>query len=175
MVGFSPMWDGLIQLRIYLGAANQPMREHEYAATDIRVTGNRWEVVRGQDVPCNSGKATSQETLLLPPEFLIPSPSAGPGSQGSPDPKAAPGQTTGPGGKQGTAGASSGGTAGASQPASPAAAGRPANESGSSGESGGPSAAVVGVGLLGLAGGGLFLARFRRRHAAGPPSSESPS
>jgi hypothetical protein len=166
---YPPMWDGLIQLRIYLGMPDQPVLQHEYAATDLKITGDRWEVVRGKDVPCNSGKAISLETLLLPPDFFSPGPTPSPATTAS------PGQSASPGGDPGSAGASMGGgpttNGGASPPGgSPAAAGKPANPTGSSGARG-AAAAVAAVGILGLVGGGLLLMRLRRHHAEQPPSS----
>jgi hypothetical protein len=64
---YPPQWDGLIQLRLYLGAPDQPARTQRYAATDIRISGDRWEVVRGGDVACDSGTAVSLEDQTLPP------------------------------------------------------------------------------------------------------------
>jgi hypothetical protein len=59
-------WDGLIQLRLYFGAPGRETSTRQYAATDIRVKGKRWTVVRGGDVDCKSGSAISMETLLTP-------------------------------------------------------------------------------------------------------------
>jgi hypothetical protein len=39
-------WDGLLELRIYLGVPNQPTLSDRYATTDIKVTGDTWSVVR---------------------------------------------------------------------------------------------------------------------------------
>jgi hypothetical protein len=59
-------WDGLVQLRMYLGAPNAPTDSASYAATDIQVTGTTWKVVQGASVACNSGKSVSIETILKP-------------------------------------------------------------------------------------------------------------
>jgi len=61
---YPPRWNGLLQLRLYLGAPDQPPYTQTYAATDIRVSGSRWEVVRGGDVACDVGQATSIAELL---------------------------------------------------------------------------------------------------------------
>jgi hypothetical protein len=63
---FRPMWDGLLQLRLFLGAPDQQAYSFTYPATDIKVTGNTWQVVDGGTVACNSGSAESIETILLP-------------------------------------------------------------------------------------------------------------
>lgn len=46
---FPPEWDGLIQLRIYLGAPGQPGLTERYVTADIRVKDQTWSVVRGAD------------------------------------------------------------------------------------------------------------------------------
>ena len=40
-------WDGLVQLRIYLGVPGQPTLNTSYVSTDIQVTGQTWKVVGG--------------------------------------------------------------------------------------------------------------------------------
>lgn len=45
--GFPPQWDGLIQLRMYLGVPNHSTLTASYVSTDIRVTGQVWAVVGG--------------------------------------------------------------------------------------------------------------------------------
>jgi hypothetical protein len=57
------LWDGLVQLRLFWAAPNQGDHTSTYPATDIQVKGDRWTVVRGGDVPCNSGSAS----LSTPP------------------------------------------------------------------------------------------------------------
>lgn len=63
---FHPAWDGLLQVRMYLGAPDNPIYSLTYPAIDIKVTGNTWQAVDGGKVACNSGKAESIETILLP-------------------------------------------------------------------------------------------------------------
>jgi hypothetical protein len=67
---FPPSWDGLVQLRLYLGAPGQPPQTISYASTTIKVTGSTWTVVSGGNVSCTSGQATSIESLLLPKKAL---------------------------------------------------------------------------------------------------------
>jgi hypothetical protein len=57
-------WDGYVQLRVYLGAPDQPPQSITYSATDIKVTGDTWKVVRGGAVPCTKGDAVSLEAVL---------------------------------------------------------------------------------------------------------------
>jgi hypothetical protein len=57
-------WDGLFQLRVYLGAPGLPVDSVHYATADIRVTGDRWALMRGGDAPCKSGSAVSLEAIL---------------------------------------------------------------------------------------------------------------
>ena len=57
-------WDGMVQLRVYLGAPEQPPQSTSYSATDIKVTGDTWQVVRGGAVACTKGDAVSLEALI---------------------------------------------------------------------------------------------------------------
>ena len=59
---FPASWDGLVQLRLYLGAPGLQTLTQTYAATDIQVSGDSWKVVRGGSVPC-AGKAISIEDI----------------------------------------------------------------------------------------------------------------
>jgi hypothetical protein len=62
---YSAQWDGLIQLRIFLGAPNQPIYSAKYDAATIKVSGNKWSLVSGDpNVACGSGSAVSLEQVL---------------------------------------------------------------------------------------------------------------
>jgi hypothetical protein len=74
---FPPAWDGLLQLRLYLSAPDEPAQSLSYAATTIKVTGSTWSVVSGGNVSCNSGAAESIESILLPKKSLA-TPTASP-------------------------------------------------------------------------------------------------
>lgn len=63
---FAPQWNGLLQLRLYLGAPGRPIDSLSYASTTVRVSGHRWRVLDSAPVSCASGKAVSLETILLP-------------------------------------------------------------------------------------------------------------
>jgi len=64
---FPPQLDGLVQLRIFVSAPGKPPYTEKYAATDIRISGDSWSVVRGGTVPCNAGSATSIEDIYQIP------------------------------------------------------------------------------------------------------------
>lgn len=40
-------WEGLVQLRIYLGAPGMPTLSSKYATADLKIEGDTWKVVRG--------------------------------------------------------------------------------------------------------------------------------
>ncbi len=89
MSEYSPKWDGILQLRIYLDAANEPVYSLHYPALDIQVTGSTWHALDGGPVNCHAGTAVSIESILLPASKL----KAPPGSSSS---------TTAPGSSAGT-------------------------------------------------------------------------
>ncbi len=73
---FPPKWDGLIQLRMYLGAPEQSAYSAKYDATDIQVSGSSWKVVQGGASLCAAGSATSNENALIPQSLASASASA---------------------------------------------------------------------------------------------------
>jgi hypothetical protein len=101
---YPPKWDGFLQLRMYLGAANEEQFVLNYPALDIKVTGDTWSA-GGGTVNCDSGSAESLESIVLPPTTTSPT-----RSNGAPS-----GTTTGSGahpsggqnGSDGTAGSNS--------------------------------------------------------------------
>lgn len=64
--GYPAQWDGLVQLRIYLGAPNTPTLTSSYTSADIKVDGDQWQLVQGgtSAADCTSGNAISLEALL---------------------------------------------------------------------------------------------------------------
>jgi hypothetical protein len=70
MTEYSPKWDGILQLRLYLDAANEPVYSLHYPALDIKVTRNTWHALDGGPVDCNAGTAVSIESILLPASTL---------------------------------------------------------------------------------------------------------
>lgn len=75
---YRPMWDGLLQIRLYLGAPDHPIYSYNYPALTVKVTGNTWQQLGGGTVDCSSGKAESLETQVLPSSVLKPKPSSKP-------------------------------------------------------------------------------------------------
>lgn len=63
---FPPRVQGLVELRLYLSAPNEPLNNMSYAVANIRVQGNQWTQVAPTRGACGSGKATSIESTNLP-------------------------------------------------------------------------------------------------------------
>lgn len=54
--------DGYVQLRLYLGTpAAGTLTDHPYDTADLRVDGDRWELVRGGSASCADANQTSEE------------------------------------------------------------------------------------------------------------------
>lgn len=89
---FPPMWNGLLQLRIYYGIPGKSTWTDTYAATDIKVTGSTWRVVRGASVPCTKGTAKPNETFRITPSptGAAASPSSSSSASPSPDSSSSP-------------------------------------------------------------------------------------
>ena len=181
---YPPQWDGFMQFRIYLGAPNQPIYNQTYDATNIKVSGNTWQVVDGASVSCGDGKSVSlEQTLASAFPQLTTSPSSSPAT-GAAAPK--PGSTSGASTKAGTGGAAgaaatgaaatgagaaasagAAGSAGASGPASAPASGAASSAAAalagsSSGKHGGTSAILWIVVVLGVLGAGAVAIQWRR-------------
>lgn len=181
LADYPPKWDGLMQLRVYLGAPNEPAYTAKYDATDIKITGDSWQVVQGASVPCGEGQSVSlEQTLASTYPQLTASPSlagaigATPAKGGtSPGATAKAGAGTSAAGGSGVAGAGAG--AGASPGAGGSALGSAdassgpsgianAASTGSSGSGGGPTAVVwilIVVGVVGIGAAGVLWQRSR--------------
>jgi hypothetical protein len=64
---YPPQWNGLIQLRMYYGAPDEPTYSLRYAASDLLVSsdGGTWTSLDpGPSSACDTGKATSVATIL---------------------------------------------------------------------------------------------------------------
>lgn len=61
---YPPRWNGLVQLRMFLGAPRQATKTDTYNSATIRVSGDRWTLLDGGNAPCNSGTAQSAELVL---------------------------------------------------------------------------------------------------------------
>ena len=171
MAAFPPLLDGFYQLRLILGAAGQPAFRLGYPATDIKVSGGTWTVIRGGNVACNASTATSAEALLPPGSYTspdAPTPSSTGAHVGSSSPAAATSGTAGP---KPASGLSSGptGAGGANDSSSALPGSRAAGASNNSASSNGGNAGAtiaVGVAALGLIGAAILIWR-RRRQANG--------
>jgi hypothetical protein len=62
-----PTYNGLVELRVYLGVPGEATYNATYPATDIQVKGDTWTVVRGGNVACDSGSAVSSLVGTPPP------------------------------------------------------------------------------------------------------------
>lgn len=159
---YPTQWNGLVQLRMFLGAPGQGINNNSYPATDIQVTGSTWKVLRGGGLSCDLAVASLRQAGV--PASLPPTPAV----TGSATSSTSPGShSTGmPGGGTHPSGGSSNATA-------------PGTAGGGAGNSGGGSAAgkasggdlgmtggLVGVAILVLVGAGLLIARYRRRRSA---------
>jgi len=111
---YPPQWDGLLQLRMYFKANNEPVASGEYPSADVRISGDQWTLVRGGGVSCTkSGEAQSVARSLIP-DKLTTTPgiaaSDGPPATSSADASAGiDGGSTGPQTKLATASSTSAG------------------------------------------------------------------
>jgi hypothetical protein len=81
---FPPIWDSLIELRLYLGAPDRPEYEASYAAADLQIKGNTWTLVSGGNDSCTSGTAVSREVILGLPGARAKPPAAATRATGRP-------------------------------------------------------------------------------------------
>jgi hypothetical protein len=90
---FHPVWNGYVQLRMYLGASGAEIYRVHYPTLVIQVSGSHWRAIGGGRVDCNAGTATSIETILLPKSSTSP-----PSSTSSTGPRSSQGTSSSPGG-----------------------------------------------------------------------------
>jgi hypothetical protein len=169
MTEYSPKWDGILQLRMYLDAANEPEYSLHYPALDIQVTGSTWHALDGGPVNCEAGTAVSIESILLPASKL----KAPPGSSSS---------TTTPSGSKAVAGSGTPtstkvaapkvGTASSPTTASPHSVAVDTPSSGHTGEWIAVAAIAAAALLLILV---LARSRSRRRRAGGARTASVPT
>jgi hypothetical protein len=98
---YPPKWDGFVQLRMYLGAADEEEYVLHYPALNLEVTGDTWSAVGGGPVNCTSGTAESLESIVMPTTTTLPTIRTG--SQGT-----ATGSDTHPSGGQSGSSATTG-------------------------------------------------------------------
>jgi hypothetical protein len=159
---YPTQWDGLVQLRIFLGANNQGIQNMTYPTADIQVKGDTWTLLRGGNVPCDVANASLR---------LNGVPSTPPSGAGS---------------ATAASGASSGNHAGASQTVTGSARSgdAPTNGAGGAGKANNVSApgktssggaglgvGIIGVGILVVLGATWLIVRIRRARVAGTTPS----
>jgi hypothetical protein len=175
---FPPIWDHLLELRLYLGAPDTPEDEVGYAAADIQVIGSTWHLVAGGDASCTAGKVESVEVAVgMPGSTAKPKPA--PGGSGNSN---GGGSSTGngSGGPSASAGSSSSGSPGSSSGSGSGGSNQSPGSRPSTGTTVTPVAASgssssTGPALVGFAVGVLVVAAFavgagwwrRRRRATG--------
>jgi hypothetical protein len=76
LTNFPPRWDGLIQLRLFLGAPGQPTLTGTYDDATIKISGDNWSLVQGGSTGCATGSAISSE-MILPSVRALPTPPVG--------------------------------------------------------------------------------------------------
>jgi hypothetical protein len=72
---YHPVWNGMLQIRMYLGAPDQAPYSFTYPTLNVQVTGNTWHAVGGGSVSCARGRSISIESILLPHKTPKPHPS----------------------------------------------------------------------------------------------------
>ena len=94
VTSFPPVWDSLVQLRLYLTDIGQQPLVTKYPTAVIKVTGSTWTLVQGNRNPeCAKGTALSAELVTLPKNLR---PTAPPKATGSPSPGATASSTASP-------------------------------------------------------------------------------
>jgi hypothetical protein len=125
-VAFPPIWDHLIELRVYLGAPGIPEDTIGYGAADLQVIGDTWTLVAGGHSSCTDGSAVSEERAVhMPGSSGTPTEAAGGGGGGGGTAKApvgpvpTPSTGSGPGSSSTSTPSSSGSGPGGTSAASP--------------------------------------------------------
>jgi hypothetical protein len=166
LADYPPKWDGLVELRMFLGVPGQSTMTTSYNAATLKISGNNWTLVAGGHSGCDSGQATSGE-MVLPSVAALPKPAANATTD------APAGATSGtkagskhPGEASGSA-ASSGAAASApaGAPGAPGAQNAAATTSSSDDGSSATTWVLVVVAVL-LAGGGLVWWRLQASRGA---------
>jgi hypothetical protein len=167
MDAYPTQWDGLVQLRVFLGAKNQGIQNTTYPTADIQVKGDTWTLLRGGNVPCDVANASLR--LNGVPSTL---PSGG-SAIGGGSATAAPGGSSGnhSGASQtvtgsGRSGDPSNGAGGGAGKANGVSAPRKTSSGGA-----GLGVGIAGVGILVVLGAAWLIVRSRRARAAGTTPS----
>lgn len=158
---YKPIYDGYFQLRMYFGIPGKATYTEAYPATDIKVEGDTWRVVRGESVPCDRGTA-------VPDEQPGPTPAAAASTSPRGTSSAAAGDPSPSAGGSGTSGSSPGAGAGTGSgvvedtEVAPVAQAQPS--------SGGSSRTLLVIAALGVVALLVALAWWYRRSSSAPRS-----
>ncbi|HEX9032448.1 MAG TPA: hypothetical protein VF834_11425 [Streptosporangiaceae bacterium] len=150
-LAFPPIWEHLIELRLYLGGPGLTEYVDHYAAADIQVSGNSWTLVAGGHSSCTDGKVVSVETVV-----------GMPGASGTPKPSSTSANGTGGSGSPG-AQPSAGTSAGSGQPPGGQLAANTTTDSSSSAGGVALAVVIVLVAVIGVLATGSVWWRRRRR------------
>lgn len=61
---YPPRWNGLIQLRMFVGAPGQPTLTSRYNAATLQISGDTWTLLAGGQDGCASGTSKSSELIV---------------------------------------------------------------------------------------------------------------
>jgi hypothetical protein len=161
LTAYPTKWDGLVQLRMFVGAPRFPTYFATYNAATIRVSGNTWTLVQGGGGSCTAGSAVSNE-LIVPSIASMPTPSAYPSvaapsaqSQSASNGSGSSSKSTRSTGKNGHSTSAARSDANASAASKSTVDGTAVSDvSASSGSSGTPLGLIVAIALAVLIGGG---------------------
>jgi hypothetical protein len=163
---YPTQWDGLVQLRVFLGAKNQGIQNTTYPTADIQVKGDTWTLLRGGNVPCDAANASLRLNG-------VPSTPPSGGTSGAGSATAGPGASSGnhPGASQTVTGSAhsgdpSNGAGGGAGKANGASAPRKTSSGGA-----GLGVGIIGVGTLVVLGAAWLILRIRRARAPGTAPS----
>jgi len=174
----APLWQGLVEVRMYFSNPDVQVHAAPYPATVIRVAGDSWSAVTPGTASCDVGTAVSSATVLLAPS-AIPSasptfspvvPGASPkativGPTGSARPSSTSPASPQPSTSSTGSATSAGGNQGSDQSGGPAAAGGadPLSASNATTATGPSPVLIAALLLLPLIGVGVGVALGRRR------------
>lgn len=142
---YPPIWDHLIELRLYLGAPDREQDINDYAAADIQVIGHTWHLVAGGHSSCTAGKVESTEVM-----------------DGLPGASGMPKSSSGAAAKTGTSTSTAAGSSGTGSNGGPSSGGAADAASATHASSAAPVAAALGLSVL-VVGGLLVAAAVSRR------------
>jgi hypothetical protein len=76
LAAYPTKWDGLVQLRMFVGAPGVATYTTTYDSAVLQVSGENWTMLQGGTSGCNSGTAITSE-MILPSISALPTPKPG--------------------------------------------------------------------------------------------------